>query len=131
MSYAMDSARRIGCSIIAISWNRIGPKSEELAASSPMKGRRTRRVCTLGMLLLVQRGSSQSSAGRRWLSAGGPFCSHAVLLKPLNRGTQPVAKDVFDLALFAVPIQRVQRFTRFIEWNVATGDLGRAEFRRN
>jgi hypothetical protein len=51
------------------------------------------------------------------------------MFKALNGRPQPVPKNLFDLALLAVPIQGVQRFTRFIEWNVAAGDFCRTEFR--
>src|SRR5713101_9185596 len=123
MSYPMNSARGISCWINLISWNRIGPKPEELAATGPMKGSRTRRVCTLGMLLLVQRSSPHRSAagGRLFavsLSSRCPF-----FFQTLNSGPQPGSNRFFGLLLVAVPVEGVQGLPRCVERNVAAGNL--------
>src|SRR5580693_1767774 len=107
----MDSGWRISCWIIPIYRNRIRPKSEELAAPGPMKSSRTRRVCTLRMLLLVQRCYSPGSlAGGRLFalsqSSRGPFFFQA-----LNCDLQPVSAGLFDLVLIALPIERIQCLT--------------------
>ena len=125
----VDSAWRLGCRITLTRQRRIRPKSEKLAASGPVKGSRTRRVRALGMLLLIERRSCQRFSGWCLFFARGALCSLALMFKALNGSPQPVPKNLFDLALFAVPIQGVQRFTRFIEWNVAAGDFCRTEFR--
>jgi hypothetical protein len=41
----------------------------------------------------------------------GALCDLALIFKALNGRPQPVAKNLFDLALFAVTIQGVQRLT--------------------
>jgi hypothetical protein len=49
MPYAVDSSRRITRRIISRSVMAFGSKTEELAATSPMKRSRTCWVCTLRM----------------------------------------------------------------------------------
>src|SRR5712692_9059491 len=107
MPYAVDSARRIGCSIIAISWNRLGPKPEELAAASPMKGRRTRRVCTLRMLFLIERSAFQVLAARRGLFTVSRSKSQPLFFQYPNRRLQPLFHRFFNFCLIAVAIERV------------------------
>src|SRR5207302_3718519 len=106
-----------------------GPKSEEFAAPGPMKCSRTRRVCTLGMLLLVQRGSSQRSTvdGRVFalgLSSHCPF-----FFQTLNSGLQPGSNRFFSLLLVAVPVQGIQCLPQCVERNVTAGNLFGAALR--
>jgi len=54
MPYVVDSVWGISCCITPTCRNRIRPKSEELATPGPVKGSQTRRVCTLGMLFLIE-----------------------------------------------------------------------------
>src|SRR5207247_10752246 len=109
MPYAVDSAWQISCWITPSCRNRIGPKSEELAAPGPMEGSGAGRVCTLRMLLLVQRGSSQrSGAGGRVfavsLSRHCPF-----FFQTLNSGPKPSSNRFFGLLLVSVPVEANQR----------------------
>ncbi len=90
MPHTMDSARRISCGITLTCRNWIRPKSEELPTSCPIKGRRARWVCTLGMLLLIERGSSHRFAAWGRLFAVSTLCSHALFFQALNRGPQPL-----------------------------------------
>src|SRR5260370_17352133 len=92
----------------------IRPKSEELAASGPMKGGRTGGVCALRMLSGVERCSSQTGPILRRSN------SHPLPLQSGNRSSQPGSDGVFDLALAAVTVQGIQRLTGLIERNVAT-----------
>ena len=101
----VDSAWRLGCRITLTRRRRIRPKSEKLAASGPMKGSRARRVRTLGMVLLIERRSSQRFSGWCLFFAKGALCNLALKFKAPNGRPQPVAENLFDLTLFAVPIQ--------------------------
>src|SRR2546430_14125975 len=126
MPYAVDSAWQISCWITPSCRNRIGPKSEELAAPGPMEGSGAGRVCTLRMLLLVQRGSSQrSGAGFAVsLSRRCPF-----FFQTLNSGPQPGSNRFFGLLLVAVPVEGIQSLPRCVERNVAAGNLFGAALR--
>jgi hypothetical protein len=86
MPHAVDSGRRISCWIILICRNRIRPKPEELAAAGPMKCSWTRRVCTLGMLLLVQGCSPQHSTSSRRLFAVSLSSRCPFFFQTLNGG---------------------------------------------
>src|SRR5215468_9329449 len=55
--------------------------------------------------------SCQRFSGWCLFFARGALCSLALMFKALNGRPQPVSKNLFDLALLAVPIQGVQRFT--------------------
>src|SRR5260370_29456135 len=123
MPYAMDSARRFSCWIIPVRWNRIGPKPEELAAARPMKGSRTRRVCALGMLLLVQRGSPYRSAVGERLPAVSLPSRCPFFFQTLNGCPQPASNRFFGLLLVAAPVDGIQRLTENVEWNVTAGNL--------
>src|SRR6266568_6092744 len=125
MPHTVDSAWRISCWIIRVCRNRIRPKSEKLAAPGPMKGSWTRRVCTLGMLFVIERGYSQRSAGWGWLIAVSPLCSHALFFQALNSGPQPASNCFFDLVLITAAVKGIQRFTGsgYVERNVAAGNL--------
>src|ERR1700719_420160 len=86
-----------------------------------MKGSGTRRVCTLGMLLLIQRGSSHRSAagGRLFavsLSSRCPF-----FFETLNSGPQPGSNRLFGLLLVAIPVEGIQVLPGCVERNVAAG----------
>src|SRR6266700_1296868 len=131
MSYPMDSAWQISCWITPSCRNRIRPKSEELAAPGPMKSCRTRRVCTLGMLLLVQRSSSQRSATGGWLFAVSLSSSCPLFFQTLNSCPKPASNCFFGLVLIAVPIQRIQRLTGYVERNVAAGNIFRVALGRH
>src|SRR5229473_320538 len=96
-----------------------------------MKGSRTRRVCTLWMLLLVQRSSSQRSAAGRRLLAASSLSSCSFFFQTLNRGAQPVSNILFDLVSITVSVERIQRLTGYIERNVAAGNLFGAALRRH
>src|SRR6266699_2816291 len=124
MPYVVDSVWGISCCITPTCRNRIRPKSEKLAAPGPMKGSRTRRVCTLGMLLVIERGYSQRSAGWGWLIAVSPLCSHALFFQALNSGPQPASNCFFDLVLITAAVKGIQRFTGsgYVERNVAAGN---------
>ncbi len=123
MSYPMDSAWQISCWITPSCRNRIGPKSEELAAPGPMEGSGAGRVCTLGMLLLVQRSSSQRSAagGRVFAVSSSSRCPF--FFQTLNSGPQPGSNRFFGLLLVAVPVEGIQSLPRCVERNVAAGNL--------
>src|ERR1700740_1603587 len=129
MSYAMDSAWRISSWITPSCRNWIGPKSEELAAAGPMKGRWTRRVCTLRMLFLIQRSAFQVLAARRGLSIASGSKSQPLFFQYPDRILEPRSHRFFNFCLIAVAIERIQRFTRIIQWNVAAGNLLRASLR--
>src|SRR6266704_5916632 len=88
-----------------------------------MKGSRTRRVCTLGMLLLVQRGSSQRSAAGGRLLAVSLSSSCPLFFQALNSSPQPASNCLFDLVLITVLVERIQRLTGYVEGNVAAGNL--------
>src|SRR5260370_8292591 len=92
----------------------IRPKSEELAASGPMKGGRTGGVWATRMVFGVERCSSQTGPILRRSN------SHPLPLQSGNRSSQPGSDGVFDLALAAVTVQGIQRLTGLIERNVAT-----------
>src|SRR5438552_16056417 len=101
MSYPMDSAWQISCWITPSCRNRIGPKSEELAAPGAMETSRAGRVCTLGMLLLVQRGTSQrSAAGGRVFDVGVSSCCPFVC-QCLTSRPQPGCIRLCGLLLFS------------------------------
>src|SRR5258708_36451677 len=78
-----------------------------------MKGGRTHRVCTLRMLFGVEGRPSQL----------GPIVSRLnsqpLLFQSSNCSSQPGSDGVFDLALRAVVVKRIQRLTGLIERNVA------------
>src|SRR6202049_3649042 len=88
-----------------------------------MKGSGTRRVCTLRMLLLIQRGPSWRSA--RWgrLLVVVPLNSNPCFFQALNSGPQPASNCFFDVLLIAVAVKGIQRFTGYVEWNMAAGNL--------
>ena len=123
MPYAVDSAWRIICRIILVCCNRIGAKSKELAAAGPMKGRRTRRVCTFRMLLLIEGRSSQSSTASGRLLVVIPSNRRPQFFQTLNDGPQPVSDCFFRLDLVTVAVEGIQRFPRGVERNVAAGDF--------
>src|SRR2546430_6863209 len=88
-----------------------------------MNGRGTCRFCTLGMLLLVERCTSQSSvAGGRLvavsLSSRCPF-----FFQTLNSCPKPACNCFFGLVLIAVSIQRIQRLAGCVERHVAARNL--------
>src|SRR5439155_26292770 len=101
MPYAVDSAWQISCWITPSCRNRIGPKSEELAAPGPMEGSGAGRVCTLGMLLLVQMASPQCSAagGRAFALSLSGRC--LLFVQRLNSGPQPGSNGFFGLSVVA------------------------------
>src|SRR5882757_2722994 len=113
MPNAVDSSWPIVCRATAGCGIGIRPKPEELASSGPMKGGRTRRVCTLRMLFGVERRPSQL----------GPIVSRLnsqpLLFQSSNCSSQPGSDGVFDLALRAVVVKRIQRLIGLIERNVA------------
>src|SRR2546429_5665388 len=88
-----------------------------------MKGRRTRRVCTLGMLLLVQRSSFRRSAAEGRLFAVSPSSRCPFFFQTLNSGPQPGSNRFFGLLLVAVPVEGIQSLPRCVERNVAAGNL--------
>src|SRR6266849_2918040 len=131
MSYAVDSAWRISCWITPISWNRLGPESKELAAAGPMKGSRTRRVCTLRMLFLIERSALQVLTTRRGLFIVSRSKSQPLFFQHPNRRLQPLFHRFFNFCLIAVAIERVQRFSGIVQWNMAAGNLLRARLGRH
>src|SRR6267154_1365884 len=108
MPNAVDFSWPIVCRATAGCGIGIRPKPEELASSGPMKGGRTRRVCTLRMLFGVERRPSQL----------GPIVSRLnsqpLLFQSSNCSSQPGSDGVFDLALRAVEVKRIQRPTGLI-----------------
>src|SRR5216684_1426968 len=136
MPYAMDSAWRFGYWIIPVRWNRIGPKPEELAAAGPVKGSRTRRVCTLRMLFLIERSAFQVLTARCGLFIVSRSKSQPLFFQYPNRRLQPLFHRFFNFCLIAVAIERIQRFSGVVQWNMAAGNLlrarlGRHEIRQN
>src|SRR5207237_5372216 len=88
-----------------------------------MKGRRTRRVCTLGMLLLVQRSSFRRSAAEGRLFAVSPSSRCPFFFQTLNSGPQPGSNRLFSLSLVAVPVEGIQVLPRCVEPTVPAGNL--------
>src|ERR1700686_1932891 len=124
MAYAVDSAGRIRRCAILVCCNRIGAKAEELAAAGPMKLRRTRRVCAFRMLPLIERRSLQRSNACCRMRIGNPGNRGPQFFQALNDGSQPVSDGLFGLAGVAVAVERIQRFSRGVERNVAAGYFG-------
>jgi len=52
-----------------------------------------------------------------------PLRSHPFLFKALNSSPEPVSDSFFDFVLITASVERVQRLTRYIEWNVAAWNL--------
>src|SRR5450759_5719059 len=123
MPYAVDSAGRIICSAILVCCRRIGAKSKELAAAGPMKLRRTPRVCAFRMLLLIERRSLQRSTACRRLRVCNRWNRCPQFFQTLNDGSQPVSDGLFGLAGVTVAVERIQRFSRGVERNVAAGNF--------
>src|SRR6266852_6014697 len=122
MPYAVDSAWGISCWITPISWNRLGPESKELAAAGPMKCSRTRRVCTLGMLFLIERSALQVLTTRRGLFIVSRSKSQPLFFQYPNRRLQPLFRRFFNFCLIAVAIERIQRFSGVVQWNMEEGN---------
>src|SRR2546425_10804480 len=104
----------------------MGPEPEEFAAPGPMKGSRTAGFGTLGMLLLVQRCSSHRSAAGGRLFAASLSSRCPFFFQTLNSGPQPRSNRFFSLLLVAVPVEGIQGPPRWVERNIAAGELFRA-----
>src|ERR1700687_1256827 len=130
MAYAVDSARRIGRCMILVCCHRIGAQSEELSPAGPMKGCRTRGVRAFRMLLLIERRSFQCSTAGCRLRAGNRWYRRPQFPQTLNDGAQPGSDGLFGLAGVTVAVERIQRFSRGVERNVAAGNFRWTEFGR-
>jgi hypothetical protein len=52
-----------------------------------------------------------------------PLRSHPLLFNALNSSSEPVSDSFFDFVLITASVERIQRLTRYIEWNVAAWNL--------
>lgn len=110
----------------------IGPKPEKLTAPGPLKSSGTGRICAFRMLLLIKRspsGRCSAIGGRLFLLT--PFRAGPLFFQASDGRPQPASDHLFDFHLVPIPIERIQRFTRRVEWDVTAGDLLGAEFRRH
>src|SRR5713101_2025523 len=101
-------------------------ESKELAASEPVKSSRASRIGTLGVKVLIQGLSFHRFAVRHRLLLLVLMKEFPLVLEAPDRGPQPISNYCFSLILIVVPIQRIERLTGRVEWNVPTGDLLRA-----
>jgi hypothetical protein len=114
MLYVVASGWRVRWNVRARRF-LIATKSEELAASKPMKSGRTSRVCALGLKALIQRGSSHRVAAGGQLFAAIATNSSPLFFQPLNSGPQPLSNFVLDFVLILIPIEGIQRLSRRVE----------------
>jgi hypothetical protein len=130
MSYAVDSGRRMIRGVILAGGSRSGPKSKEFAPASPMKRSRTGRVCAFRMKAPIKRRSLHRFTPRGRLAIANSPRNGLPSFYLLNRCSQPHGNLLFNFGLVAVTIERVQRVTCRIQWNVPAGDSCGAHLRR-
>ena len=87
----------------------IAAEAKEFPASGPMKGYRTRRVSTLRMKSVIQRGARQGFAREKRLVFLVVKLGDALTFQLVDGCSQPVADSFFNMTLIAVAIKGIER----------------------
>jgi hypothetical protein len=72
---------------------------------------------------MVKRRSTRRLSAWSWLFAVSLSSSQPFFFETSNNGPKPTSNYFFDLFLIAVAVKRIKRFTRYVQGNVAAGNL--------